>query len=133
MKKTLSLLVILTLLLSLAACGGNGASSSDPAIGSYEFKEAIVEGQSVTADTFAEMGFDFSASLEIKADGKFTLTFDAEGLFDEDDSGDGTWEKKGDVYTLTMDGDAQEATYNASAKTFSFETDDDTSMVFVKK
>ena len=66
MKRIVSLLLLIALIMALAACG---ASEPDPNAGVYEAKTADYAGISVSIDTVFPDGF----SLELKNGGKATF------------------------------------------------------------
>lgn len=125
MKKLLSGILILVLALCLVACGG------DAAVGKYGFSH--MEGMGMTLDAEALEAFGIDASgfmLEMKADGTFAMKAMVDG---ETESAEGTWEKSGDGYTMTIDGEAVSASYDAKEKTMTLTMEGDDGTVVFKK
>lgn len=127
MKKTITILVSALLLVALVACGGG---SGDPAVGSYQFS-AVASG-GIQMD-LAALGVDTSAwKLAINEDGTFTMEVgDLSGTTTEAQTASGTWEKDGDNYTLTVNGEAINGTYDSGAKTFAMDAEG-TQVIFKK-
>lgn len=136
MKRTMAVLMAALLLMGLAACDGG----EDPAVGKYSFSHMEAMGMTLDAAAMEAFGMDASGfTLEMKADGTFVMnafpTGDGAETEDGEDSGEGTWEKSGDAYTLTVEGDSISATYDKNAKTMSMTFDSDGeegTMVFKK-
>jgi len=68
-----------------------------PIVGEWVAVYMEAEGMKVKCAGFME------SKLSVKADNTFTMSMEGEG------SQDGKWEKKGDAYTLTVDGDSIDA------------------------
>lgn len=86
MKRFISVLAVAILVFVLIGCGGSGGSDY---VGNWELTKAEYDGTEIDAK---EMGF--SASVEIKEDGKATFVFDS-------DKTEGTWEEKDGKVLLT--------------------------------
>ncbi|HPX70489.1 MAG TPA: hypothetical protein PLO47_01990 [Bacillota bacterium] len=94
MKKFIAIaLVVLMLACAFSACGKKDA----PIVGEWVAVYMEAEGMKVKCAGFME------SKLSVKADNTFTMSMEGEG------SQDGKWEKKGDAYTLTVDGDSIDA------------------------
>ncbi|MDL2294506.1 DUF5640 domain-containing protein [Ruminococcaceae bacterium OttesenSCG-928-D13] len=91
MKKTASILLVLVLVIGLAACGGG--KSDDPNVGNWNAVSATMLGIEMEVDDLFESG----VTLEIKANGKFTLNVDGE-------KGSGKWEYAGSTIKMTASG-----------------------------
>lgn len=100
MKKIMSMLLIVTLLLGLVSCGG-GDSGSDPKLGKYLPHTAEMFGITMTAEEL--FGSPDSFTLELKSGGKMTLQADGE-------KGDGTYKLDGENITMTVKVDSDEMT-----------------------
>lgn len=83
MKKVISMLLILTVALGLSAC--SGGKSDDPNVGKWNAVSASMMGFDMETSEL----FDNGVSLEIKANGQFTLDVDGE-------KASGKWEYDGD-------------------------------------
>ncbi|MDL2214256.1 DUF5640 domain-containing protein [Clostridia bacterium OttesenSCG-928-O13] len=84
MKKVVSILLALVLVIGLAACGGG--KSDDPNVGMWNAVSASMMGIDMEIDELFESG----VTLELKANGKFTIDVDGE-------KGNGKWEYDGDT------------------------------------
>ena len=91
MKKTLSVLLILVMLLSLVACG---SSEPDPNAGIYYGTYGTYSGFSMAADKLFEGG----CSLELKNGGKGEITLGA-------DSFNIKWSLDGEAITVSIQGE----------------------------
>ncbi len=88
MKKIVSILLAIMLVAGLAACGGG--SSDDPNVGTWNAVSASMMGIDMeVADLFED-----GVTLELKANGKFTLSVDGE-------KGNGKWEYGGDAINFS--------------------------------
>ncbi|MDL2214461.1 hypothetical protein LJB76_02740 [Clostridia bacterium OttesenSCG-928-O13] len=125
MKKILSGMLVLALVLCLAACGG------DAAVGKYGFSHMESMGVSFDAEALEAFGIDSSAfMLEMKSGGTFVMT----ALVDDDtETAEGTWEKNGDGYILTIDGEAVNAVYDPKEKTMTLTMEGDDGIMVFKK
>ena len=125
--KMLGMMLVLICAISLVACGGGKKSD---AAGTYKLESVSVGGVTMTMDdlasTMGEAGVELDMSLELKADGKFTLDMAA---LDENMSMEGTWKDKGKTIDLTADGDTLSAAYENGTITLEAEG---TSMTFKK-
>lgn len=131
MKKVLvGMISMLTLVfaLSLCACG----STADEAVGEYGFSHMEYMGMTMDAEAMESFDMDVSGfKLDMKEDGTFSMTM----AMDADiETSEGTWEKSGDVYTMTVNGDSVSAAYDAKEKTMTltFEDSEEGSIVFKK-
>lgn len=125
MKKTRIGLLVLFLALCLCACGG------DAAVGKYSFDRMEVMGMSMNAEALEAFGIDASAfMLEIKADGSFVMAAFADG---ETETAEGTWEKSGDGYIMTIDDEPVKAAYDVKEKTMALMMEGDDGTVVFKK
>lgn len=117
--KTISLVLILMLAVSLAACGGGSKYA-----GTYKLESIETAGISMNVDEFlAQMApgedVDFSITLTIKDGGTCKLDANAMG---ESQSSEGTWKENGsDTLDLTIEGDTQQATYKDGKISMDFE------------
>lgn len=109
--KMISLVLVLMLVVSMAACGSSGSKFS----GTYKLESIEQAGISMNVDEFIKqmselMGedVDFDMSLTINDDGSLKMTAN---MFGESEDAEGTWEADGDNLNLTIDGDTQVATY----------------------
>lgn len=84
MKKVVSIVLCLVLVLSLAACGGSGSSKA----GTYALAEMSMGGETFDAATLEAMGMSMDMfSMELKEDGTGSMTF-------MDESEDFKWDDK---------------------------------------
>ena len=116
MKKKMAILLlgIIAAVAVLAGCGGKKEAGS-PVVGDYKLASVESGGMTVDVDEYKEMMGDDSLdmSISIKSDGTFSI--DAAGQ-----SGEGTWEYKEPVCTLTIDGEPQECQYEDGVLTMDF-------------
>lgn len=104
MKKAMSMLTALFLLLTLAACGG-GAAKEDANLGKYL-------GDQVKVGTWGKMSEIYDSGdnyLELKADGKadFCLDGSTQAV---------TWTADGEKLTLTVESDGQKLECSGTVK-----------------
>ena len=91
MKKWIAILIVLTMLLSLAACGGETAE--DPNAGKYLGTTAKALGMTMDMSEI----YPGETWLELKSGGKGTIMLDGDDF-------PITWALEGDAFTLTIDG-----------------------------
>lgn len=110
MKKVISVVMVIAILFSFAACGGGGGKD-EPVVGNWQLTGANFAGQEITIDDFESIGMgDTSIELKVSGDGKFTMSVTA---FGESESESGKWSKNGDSYELDLDGEVQTVTINS--------------------
>lgn len=103
LKKAICLVLALTCVLCLAACGG-GNGNGDVA-GTYKFKTLEMQGMSLDMDALIKQsGMDANSvkmELVLDKDGGFELNVDAlgEGMHEK-----GTYKLSGEKLTMTVDG-----------------------------
>lgn len=125
MKKALGGILILALVLCLCACGG------DAALGKYGFSHMESMGVRFDAEALEAFGIDTSTfMLEMKSGGSFVMTALVD---DETETAEGTWEKSGEGYTLTIDGEAVSGVYDAKEKTMTLTMAGDDGIIVFKK
>lgn len=106
-KRALTLLLALAMIVSLAACGGGGGGPA----GSYKMTKMNAAGVEMNIEDLAAMaGVDMTVTLELKADGNFTLDMSALGT----GSVSGTWTSSGNTVTLSSEGEDIAATLNGN-------------------
>ena len=106
-KRALTLLLALAMIVSLAACGGGGSGAA----GSYKMTKMNAAGVEMNIDDLAALaGVDMTVTLELKADGNFTLDMSALGT----GSVSGTWTASGNTVTLSSEGEDIAATLNGN-------------------
>lgn len=93
MKKIIAFLLALTMLLSLAACGGGSAEEKDPNWGKYIGVSAAVSGFSMPMSEI----YPGETWIELKSGGKGDIMLDG-------DSYPMTWALEGETFTLTLEG-----------------------------
>ena len=117
--KMLSLVLVLTCVIGLAACGKDGGSS---AAGTYNFQTIDMGGITMDmeqlADTLGEAADQIKMALVLKEDGSSSL--DAAAV-DENMSMEGTWEEKGGNIELTSEGSTISCTLKDGVLTISEE------------
>lgn len=105
LKKAISLVLALTCILCLVACGGSDVA------GTYKFKTLEMDGLSFDLDALMKTtGMDANSvkmELVLDKDGKFELNVDAIG---ENGSQKGTYKVSGSTLTLTAEGEDLTAT-----------------------
>lgn len=107
-KRALSLLLVLAMMVSLAACGGGGGPA-----GSYKLTKVSMSGMDIDVEQLGSMmGVDVNVTLEIKADGSWSMDASALGMGTEAVSG--TWTASGSTIDLTAEGETLTATLNGS-------------------
>lgn len=125
MKKAMSMLTALVLLLTLTACGG-GAAKEDANLGKYL-------GDQVKVGTWGKMSEIYDSGdnyLELKADGKgdFSLDGSTQAV---------TWTADGEKLTLTIESDGEKMECSGTVKDGVIALDDffgmDMPMTFVKE
>ena len=126
MKKAMSMLTALVLLLTLTACGG-GAAKEDANLGKYL-------GDQVKVGTWGKMSEIYDSGdnyLELKADGKadFCLDGSTQAV---------TWTADGEKLTLTLEEDGEKMDCKGTVKDCVIALDDffgmmDVPMTFVKE
>ena len=97
-KRVLALLIALSMIFALAACGGG----KSPA-GTYNLSKMSENGEEITAEEMAEIiGMDIGMTLELTKDNKFTLNM---GLFGDEgeESISGAWKMDGDSMILSVE------------------------------
>ena len=97
-KRVLALLIALSMIFALAACGGG----KSPA-GTYNLSKISENGEEITAEEMAEIiGMDIGMTLELTKDNKFTLNM---GLFGDEgeESISGAWKMDGDSMILSVE------------------------------
>lgn len=110
MKKTsklLSLLLALTLVLSLAACGGGGGSETTDLTGTTWVLSGGSQGDTTVDKETLEGMFGGEMTYAFEADGKVTLSLagvSVEGTWSQDGN-NVTLDIQGDTGTMTLDGD----------------------------
>ena len=110
MKKTsklLSLLLALTLVLSLAACGGGSGSETNDLTGTTWVLSGGSQGDTTVDKETLEDMFDGEMTYAFEADGKVTLSLagvSVEGTWSQDGNSV-TVDIQGDTGTMTLDGD----------------------------
>ena len=98
MKRVISVLLIVTLLVCFVACGSKGPS------GRYEFVSAEASGMTFTAESLAAMGLEMDMYIQFNSDGTGELSAMGE-------SDTFTWkdnvmtDSTGESITFTQDGD----------------------------
>ena len=98
-KRVLALLIALSMIFALAACGGGGKSPA----GTYNLSKISENGEEITAEEMAEIiGMDIGMTLELTKDNKFTLNM---GLFGDEgeESISGAWKMDGDSMILSVE------------------------------
>lgn len=91
MKKCLSVILVLLMVLGLCACGN--AASDDPNVGLYTCTTVEMLGMGFAAQEIFESG----ATLELKSNGKGTMNIDGT-------KGSVKWSADGNVFTMTVSG-----------------------------
>ena len=121
MKKTISMLLALILCSTmLAACGGNGSSSSsDPNLGKWTAAAVRVFGDEIDIGDF----YDAGAWIELKTNGNCTMMFDG-------DTGNGKYTISGSRVTFSSGGAEYDATIEGNVLTF--ELLDDIYIIYAK-
>ncbi len=117
MKKTLSMMLVLAMLLSVVLCFTACTAST---AGTYYFYKATIDGETYTADDLedeldGEMDLEDFVCLELEKDGTGTLTYmgeeidiewDDEEIWPEDDEDEAIdYKKDGDEITIKIEGD----------------------------
>lgn len=123
-KRTLTLLLVLAMIVSLAACGGGGSSAA----GSYKLTQVNAGGINMDMDELASTaGVEFNIILELKEDNSFSLDMSALGM---GQSLSGAWKADGNNLVLTSDGNDLPVTFDG--KTLVME-DNGQSLTFEKQ
>lgn len=122
MKKVLSIVLCMVLVLSLAACGGSGSKLPADRVGTYSFYEMTSEGETISKDMLASLGMDEMFSMELKADGTGSMT-----VYDE--AGNITWDEK----TIKDEGTGENIEYTFEGGKITMTTEDGDVLVFQKK
>lgn len=130
-KSFMGLALVLTMMMSLAACGGNGGNGGSGPEGTYKMKEVTQGGTTYNMDelkaqTDALNLPESSGEIVLKADGAFTFTMN---LMGSEISADGTYTLDGT--SLTMEIEGQSTTCTLDGNTITMEQDG-TSITFVK-
>lgn len=114
MKKTLTLILALTLALIVVACGGGG----NDIVGKWTPILSDAE-----AEALEQMGMQFQTIMEFKSNGQFESYVDVKGEgtlpFDTDEmKAEGTYKVDGDKVTVTAKGatDAESDSFTATYK-----------------
>ena len=95
MKRLISIIIVIAMLFSLAACGGKSNDTEDPNVGNWIPVSATMNGEKIEDEVLVEEGM----SLFLKADGYYTFIWDG-------DTEIGKWTLKNDTFTLVReDGD----------------------------
>ncbi len=130
-SKLLALLLALSLVLGLTACGGGDSESS--AAGSYNLTSITAAGQTLSMDDLKSMadsaGIDMDFGLELKSDGKYELNMVGPNGAETQE---GTWEEKDGTVSLTTDGTTISGKLDGGKLTLADESGT-TSMTFEKK
>lgn len=121
MKKCFLLVVVTLLVLSLASCGAKEVKASD-IVGTYDLFAVEEDGMTILFSSMVEEGFMEDGSMLMLADGgKGKMKLDTDEVEIE-------WEFiSEESLTVTVEGDAAEASYKSGVITFSF---DDVKMYF---
>ncbi len=99
-KRVITLFLALAMVVSLAACGGNGGGSD--VAGTYNLTEMNAGGIAMNIEELsATAGVDVKIVLDLKSDGNFSLDMSA---LDASQSLSGTWTADGDKLSLTSEG-----------------------------
>lgn len=105
----LSLVLFVTVMFSVTACGGGGGSSAEKS--PYEGKWKAMSVQMLGMSMTVEDAFDGAFEFEVKGGGKVTFTVGEE-------KGDGKWKVEDSKFTLTMEGQDMEGTIGENTITF---------------
>lgn len=106
-KRVLSLLMLLAMMVSLVACGGDSSAA-----GTYHLTEMNVNGVSVDLKELSgQSGVEIKIDLVLEEDGNFSLDMGALGV---SQSMSGTWKADGNTLTLTSDGEDVPATLDGT-------------------
>jgi len=89
MRKFISIVMVVLLVLGVAACGGNSGDSDDPNLGVWRAVTGEMFGMSMEVEEFFEKGF----TVELKAKGKCALNVDGS-------KANGTWTLDNGAFTL---------------------------------
>lgn len=113
MKRALSLLMLLAMMVSLVACGGGGDTSE--AAGTYNLTKMDANGVTVDIKELSgQSGVEVKISLILEEGGNFTLDM---GALSGEEAISGTWEAKGSDLKLTSEGDEVTATLDGTTVT----------------
>lgn len=101
MKRCLAALLVLTLLMALAACGGGGSALA----GKWKMTEVELNGVKMSlADAVKLSGQEVSVDMSLEADGKFTFTMK---IGSTERSATGTYKEEGNTLTLTAENEKE--------------------------
>ena len=137
LTKATTLVLVLCLVLSLAACGGGSSSGgrSSSMEGKYVISAMMIgdEDYLEMMRELAEMMGEEELNLEDFMYFEFSGT-DAVTLGSDGDTETGTYKLDGNTLTITIDGEAQTATVNGNSFTLEYDEDGmQGSMTFTKK
>lgn len=107
-RSFMGLALVLTMMMSLAACGGNGGSGGSGPEGTYKMTEVSQGGvtynmEELKTQTDALNLPESSGEIVINADGTFTFTMN---LLGSEMSADGTYTVDGSSITMEIEGQA---------------------------
>ena len=135
MKSTIFAMVLcLSLVLSLSACGGGGASGGASMDGKWVISSMTIDGEDYLA-MIAEMAGELDDEIDIEnmmfceftSGDSFKMV-----MYDEEESG--TYKLSGKTLTLTVDGESLTGTMDGNSFTISDDSDGSESrMTFTKK
>lgn len=126
MKKKISLLVVVTLIISMLSMTGCGGGSGETEKSPCEGKWLAVSAQAMGISVPVEESFGGSFELDVKSGGKVTVTVG-------EDTGDGEWSLEEDQFTLGLEGEEMIGTLDGDTIIFDNMMDMDVKVIFARE
>lgn len=120
MKKLALLFSMIVLVFMSCSSDDDNGGSSDQIIGTWKFSKTLINGVEEESEPC-----DTEEALVFASNGNYTESYYEEegGVCEFDGSENGTWEKSGDVYNITIEGDTDTLEITFEGNIFYTETE----------